>query len=188
MQKLIIIIRRDKINSKQVNLYVRQIFQIYNVNKIRNHNLYKAIFHDLFELKQEHWNVLISRTWNVVNIVCYIQEYWISHSKRKEIRAKLMFQTIRTLFYQNWTMNQIKFIEKKYRKLFSIIQNRKMKLLRNQQSNRNYFILSIEFSSFQFSITSIFASNLAFVFALASISTWLLVVNQKSVNQKNVEE
>ncbi len=101
MQNLIIIICWDKIDSKQVNLYVRQIFQMYHVNKIRDHDLYKTILHDLFELKQKHWDVLISRTWNVVNIVCYTQEYWISHSRRKETRAKLMFQTIKTSFYQN---------------------------------------------------------------------------------------
>ncbi len=85
-------------------------------------------------------------------------------------------------------MNQIKFVEKNYRKLFSIIQDQKMKLLRNQQSNRNYFVLSIEFSSFQFSITSIFALDLAFVLTFISISTQFLIFDQKSVNQKNVEE
>ncbi len=54
MKEFIIIIRRDQIDSKQVNIYVRQIFATYHVNKIRNHDLYKAIFHDLFELKQKH--------------------------------------------------------------------------------------------------------------------------------------
>jgi hypothetical protein len=54
MKKLVIIIRRDQIDSKQVNVYVRQIFSTYHVNKIRNHDLYEAILHDLFELKQEH--------------------------------------------------------------------------------------------------------------------------------------
>ncbi len=62
MQKLIIIIRRDKIDSKQVNLYVRQFFQMYHVDKIRNYDLYEAIFHELFELKQKHRDVLVSRT------------------------------------------------------------------------------------------------------------------------------
>ncbi len=131
--------------------------------------------------------MLTSATWNIVIIVCYIQEYWLSHLRRKEIRSKLMYQTIRSSFYQNWIMNQIKFVEKNYRKLSSVIQNRKMKLLRNQQLNRNYFILSIEFSSSQFLIISIFALDFALVLAFVSISTRLLIVDQKSVNQKNVE-
>jgi hypothetical protein len=54
MKKVIIVIRRDQIDSKQVNIYVRQIFSIYHVNKIKNHDLYEAILHDIFELKQEH--------------------------------------------------------------------------------------------------------------------------------------
>jgi hypothetical protein len=54
MKKLITVIRRDQVDSKQVNVYVSQIFATYHVNKIRNHDLYEAILLDLFELKQEH--------------------------------------------------------------------------------------------------------------------------------------
>ncbi len=54
MKKLIIVIRRDQVDSKQVNVFVNQIFATYHVNKIKNHDLYEAIFHDLFELKQKH--------------------------------------------------------------------------------------------------------------------------------------
>ncbi len=54
IKKLIIIIRQDQIDSKLVNIYVRQIFSTYHINKIRNHDLYKTILHDLFELKQKH--------------------------------------------------------------------------------------------------------------------------------------
>ncbi len=106
----------------------------------------------------------------------------------KRNSSELMFQTIETSFYRNWIMNQIKFIGKNYRKLSSVIQNRKMKSLKNQQLNRNYFILSIEFSSSQLSIVSIFALALAFTFAFASILIRLEIVHQRSVNQKNVEK
>ncbi len=54
MKKLIIIIRRDQIDSKQVNIHDHQIFATYYVNKIKNHDLYEAILHDLFELTQKH--------------------------------------------------------------------------------------------------------------------------------------
>ncbi len=54
MKKLITVIRRDQVDSKQVNVYVSQIFQMYHVNKIRDRDLYEAILHDLFELKQKH--------------------------------------------------------------------------------------------------------------------------------------
>ncbi len=50
----VIVIYRDQIDLKQVNIYVREIFSTYHVNKIRNHDLYKTIFHDLFELKQKY--------------------------------------------------------------------------------------------------------------------------------------
>ncbi len=54
MKKLITVIRRDQVDSKQVNVYVSQIFQMYHVNKIKNHDLYDTILHDLFELKQKY--------------------------------------------------------------------------------------------------------------------------------------
>jgi hypothetical protein len=54
MKKLITVIRRNQVDSKQVNVYVNHIFATYHVNKIRDHDLYEAILHDLFELKQEH--------------------------------------------------------------------------------------------------------------------------------------
>ncbi len=54
MKKLIIVIRRNQVDSKQVNVYVSQIFATYHVNKIKNHDLYETILHDLFELKQKH--------------------------------------------------------------------------------------------------------------------------------------
>jgi hypothetical protein len=59
-----------------------------------------------------------------------------------------------------------------------------MKLLRNQQSNRNYLIFSIEFSSSQLSIVSISILVLAF----ASITTWFLIIDQECVNQRNLEK
>jgi hypothetical protein len=40
MKRLIIVIRRDQVDSKQVNVYVNQIFATYHVNKIKNHDLY----------------------------------------------------------------------------------------------------------------------------------------------------
>ncbi len=54
MKKLITVIRRDQVDSKQVNVYVNQIFATYHVNKIKNHDLYEAILHNLFKLKQKH--------------------------------------------------------------------------------------------------------------------------------------
>jgi hypothetical protein len=155
---------------------------MYHVNKIKNHDLYKTIFHDLFELKQKHWNELILKIWNIVFIVCYAQNFWISRAERNDTRAKIMHRAIRASFYEDWTLNQIKYVEKNYRKLFSVIQNRKMKLLKNQQSNRNFSTFSIKFSSFQFSIVSILALVLVFVFAFVSISIRFLIVDQKSVN------
>ncbi len=137
MKELIIIIRRNRVDSNPINLFVRQIFETYHENKIRDNNLYQAILHDLFELKQKHWNVIISLTWNIVIVDCYTREYWLSFARRKWTCAKIMYKTIRISFYEDWIMKQIKYVEKNYRKLFSVIVYRKeelLKMLFDQQS------------------------------------------------------
>ncbi len=198
MKELIIIIRRDRVDLNQINLFVRQTFETYHENKIRDHSLYQAIFHDLFDLKQEHWNVIISITWNVIIVVCYIQEYWFSLARRKKTRAKIMYKTIRTSFHENWIMKQIKYVEKNYRKLFSITVYWKKELLKilldhqssqqisssqqilDQQTNRqqSYFSLSIEFSSSQSHFASMTQSQSSRSFDSTSISISTRIVDQ----------
>ncbi len=41
-----------------------------------------------------------------------------------------MYKTIRTSFHENWIMKQIKYVEKNYRKLFSITVYWKKELLK----------------------------------------------------------
>jgi hypothetical protein len=47
-----------------------------------------------------------------------------------------MYRFIKELFRQNWTLNQIAYVKRNYRKLFSIIRNRKNKLKKKRISTR----------------------------------------------------
>jgi hypothetical protein len=118
-------IRRNDVDDEVINLYIAQIFDMYQNNRIKDHELYDAMLHDLFDLISNHWNLFTSTIWNFVNTICYTQEYWTFHSSRKRIRTELMHRFIKESIRQNWTSNQIAYVKKNYRKLFSIIRDRK---------------------------------------------------------------
>ncbi len=64
-------IRRDDVNNEVINLCVVQMFNMYQNSRIKNHELYDAIFHDFFDLISNHWNMFTSIIWNFVNTICY---------------------------------------------------------------------------------------------------------------------
>ncbi len=173
-------IRRDDVDEQVINLYVVQMFDMYQFNRIRNHELYDAIMHDFFDLISNHWNMLTSIIWNFVNTICYTQEYWILHSDRKKIRTELMYRLIRELFRQNWTSNQIAYVKKNYRKLFLAIRDRKNEL-EEIASERERFRSISSIASIESSATLIFT----FVFTAFSHSAESL--NVQSTWQSNVQ-
>jgi hypothetical protein len=85
-----------------------------------------------------------------------------------------MYRFIKESFRQNWTSNQIAYVKRNYRKLFSIIRNRKNKLKENA-SQRERRATSVEFASIEFSDTSVFASASTSVFTSVSASIFTFV-------------
>jgi hypothetical protein len=85
-----------------------------------------------------------------------------------------MYRFIRESFRHNWTSNQIVYVKRNYRKLFSIIRDRKNELKENA-SQRERRVASIEFASIDFFVTLVlaFASTSVFTFVSASISTFV---------------
>jgi hypothetical protein len=166
-------IRRNDVNNEVINLYIAQMFDMYQNNRIKNHELYDTILHDFFDLILNHWNMFTSIIWNFVNTICYTQDHWISHSSRKKIRTELMYRFIKESFRRNWTSNQIAYVKKNYRKLSSIIRDRKNELKENASQWERLRVASIELASIEFSITSVlaFTSTSAFTFIFASIFT-----------------
>ncbi len=178
---------------------------MYQNNRIKDHELYDAVFHDLFDLISNHWNMLTSIIWNFINTICYIQEYWIFYSNRKRIKIELMYRFIKESFRQNWTLNQIAYVKKNYRKLFSIIRNRKNELRENASQRERFRVASVEFASIEFFVTLVLASasTSTFTFVFVSMSTFISAfiftfvsvssssfaesLNAQSIKQSNVQ-
>jgi hypothetical protein len=172
---------------------------MYQNNRIKDHELYETMLHDLFDLISNYWNCFTSITFNFVNTICYTQEYWIFHSNCKKIKVELMHRIIKKSFRQNWSSKQIVYVKRNYCKLSSVIQDRKNELKENA-SQRKWsrsisLIASIEFASIEFFVTSVFVSISAFTSVSTSIFTsvfvaFLLVAelsNVQSTQQLNVQ-
>ncbi len=124
------IIREQSVDDVLINQYVTWMFKTFFQNNIQDHELWETIDYALKNFKLEYWNMLIVINWNVIKKICYTQKFWIDKSTKNVSRDKLMFQTIKDDYYENWTMNQIKYVEKHYRKISSATQNRKNELLK----------------------------------------------------------
>ncbi len=123
-------IREQSVDDVLINQYVTRTFHTFFQNNIQDHELWETIYYAFENFKLEYWNMLIIINWNVIKKICYTQRFWIDKSIRNVSRNKLMFQTIKNDYYENWTMNQIKYVEKHYRKISSATKNRKNILLR----------------------------------------------------------
>ncbi len=152
-------IREQSVNDVLINQYVIRMFRTFFQNNIQDHELWKTIYYAFENFKLEHWNMLIISNWNVIKKICYTQRFWIDKSSRNVLRDKLMLQTAKDDYYENWTMNQIKYVERHYRSISSATQNRKNELLKIcdqssiQQSLSTQTSHSSSFSSSQISIT-----------------------------------
>jgi hypothetical protein len=102
----------------------------------------------------------------------------------RELELKLMYRFIKESFRQNWTSNQIAYVKKNYRKLSSIIRNRKNELKEIAFQRERLRVASVEFASIEFSATSVFAfaSTSIFTFISASISTFVFASISTSVS------
>ncbi len=69
---------------------------------------------------------------------CYSHEYWMNYNNLRQMsRNFLKTIDIDDEFYENWTLNQIQWIEKKYEYLFRMIRKRKQNLTSISESQSN---------------------------------------------------
>jgi hypothetical protein len=123
-------IRNQSVDDVLINQYVTRMFETFFQNNIQDHELWKTIYYAFENFKLEHWNMFIISNWDVIKKICYTQRFWIDKSSRNVSRDKLMLQTTKDDYYENWTMNQIKYVERHYRSISSATRNRKNELLK----------------------------------------------------------
>ena len=101
-----------------IQKYVVYMFQQYADHNIKDYSFWEAIHFDFEDFKEDHFNKLDSLTWNVLRDYCYMHGYWIDHNYgpgRTPITT--MLKSLEAEWYDTWTLDQIKWVENRYKTL-----------------------------------------------------------------------
>ncbi len=107
-----------------LNKFVLYTFSQYETLNLEDYNLWNAIQVDYEDWKEEHFNQLSESTWKFLRQHCYTHEFWL-----KETNATSMLQIINSKFYENWIMNQIRWVEERWNRLSKRMIKRKQRLI-----------------------------------------------------------
>lgn len=118
------------LSSGQRNRYVAHLFQGYIDLGLEDYPLWDAINCDFEDWKEEHWISLDSDTWDFVRKCCYTRGLWIDHGIKGMIKAvsEGYNEDWKT---EDWTMQQILWVENHYGTVSRGIRQRQQELLRN---------------------------------------------------------
>ena len=120
----------DNIDKNLIQAYIVRLFTMYSNKNIRDYSLWQSIHHDFENFTEDHWSVLDSDQWDLVQKVCYTQGIWLDHPGKKETCPQIMYNMMQLEdYYGDWTMKEIKWVEMQYKTLSLAIQCRKDKLL-----------------------------------------------------------
>ena len=118
------------IDVKTIRKYVRYHFRKYVINDLENYSLWDLIQENFEHFKKKHFVKLDRDDWELVKIYCYTHDVWIDHNYELD-RTHLspVIKIINTKWEMNWTFEQIKWVQKRYKHLFDKTLIRKRELM-----------------------------------------------------------
>ncbi len=111
-----------------LNKFVLYTFSQYETLNLENYNLWDAIQVDYENWKEEHFNQLSESTWKFLRQHCYTHGFWLKETSATT-SATSMLQAINSKPYEDWTMNQIRWIEERWNRLSKRMIKRKQRLI-----------------------------------------------------------
>ncbi|MCJ1422188.1 hypothetical protein MMC29_000067 [Sticta canariensis] len=112
--------------------YVAYVVQTYIDDNMEDEHLWEGIHFDFEDFTEEHFKKLdtSTRTWNLLRDYCYAHGYWIDHNfEDGKTRASTMLKAVKADWHNKWTMEQIKWVEKRYNVLSKMTIKRKQELI-----------------------------------------------------------
>ena len=159
------VIREKTIINEQILIFVDQMLTYYESWK----NDCDFVFHaqmkdDIEKIIVIQRNFVKSIRWKNICHFFFIREIWFSDNFKKTF-VELMHEIFNNDYYENWTMNQIKYVEKNFDNIFRIIRWRKNELL-------NQFDAFVAFAAF--------AENWFVKLAFIAFATDFATINQNT--------
>ena len=131
---------QENLDEHFIQEYTIRLFTKYldNARDYRDFALWEWIHFDFEDFSVHHWDLLRSDHWDLVHKVCYSQGIWLNHPGKKRSRAQAMYNMVQKDYYEDWTIEQINWVERQYNTLSSVVRNRKEKLLKASALSQRY--------------------------------------------------
>ncbi len=111
------------------NKYAIHKFNLYEVVNNENFNFWIYIQVNFEKFEMRHFNELDSSTWKKIISYCYLHRFWINHNfGPSKTCTTAMLEAIAANWYDDWTLEQIKWVEKCYHIFSTVTYKCKQKL------------------------------------------------------------
>ncbi len=122
----------DKADKKFLNKYVFYRLSQYTLLNSVNYELWISIQADFANFIEQHLNQLNESIWKSLLDYCYSHDYWIDHDSLRKCSANFLKTLNANSEYNNnnWTADQIRWVEYNYKKLSSNIRQRKHEIMK----------------------------------------------------------
>ena len=108
--------------------WVTHRFNICAATNVEDYELWAYIQIDFKKFEAKHFDMLDSSTWKRIQKSCYPHGFWIDVNSGSETFTTAMLEAIATDWYNEWTLEQIKWVEKHYHTLSTVTRQRKQEL------------------------------------------------------------
>jgi hypothetical protein len=120
----------EKADHSLLNKYVIYRVSQYMTLDIEDYDLWIFIQTNFVQFTENHLKLLNESIWKSLLDYCYSHDYWIDHDSLKKMSANFFkILDIDCEYSNQWTAEQIRWVEYNYRMLFRNIQQRKQKLI-----------------------------------------------------------
>jgi hypothetical protein len=118
----------EKADHFLLNKYVIYRVSQYMILDIENYDLWIFIQTNFVQFTENHLKLLKESIWKSLLDYCYSHDYWVNHDSLRKMSANFFkILNIDCEYSNQWTTEQIRWIEYNYRMLFRNIQQRKQK-------------------------------------------------------------
>ena len=109
-----------------INKYAIHKFNLYAAANDEDYNLWDCIQVDFEKFEARHFDELHGSTWKIIRNYCYPHGYWIDHNFGPgRTRTTAMLKAVENYWNNEWTLEQIKWVETHYYTLFTTTRQRK---------------------------------------------------------------
>lgn len=113
-----------------IQKYAMYVFQGYKEDNLEDFRLWESLHFDFENFRKEHFDKLDQRTWSLVRDYCYTRGIWLDHDFGTSCtRTSAMLTAIKREWYEEWTSEQIEYVEKRYHTLSRCVLKRKHDLV-----------------------------------------------------------